>query len=120
MGIPVGGTVSAIERLRALEEAGIALSRNRHFELFQQPENQRALTLKRYLDTLATELCEGQAQGTLTLTLAPDEHGRLALGVARSDLSVRHTAHLSPEEFDALAAREGVSAVLERQGIRWA
>lgn len=111
--------MSAIDRLRALEEAGIALSRNRHFELFQQPENKRALSLERYLDTLATELREGQAQGTLTLSLAPDENGRLALGVSRSDLSVRHTAHLSPEEFDALAAREGVGAVLKHQGIRW-
>jgi hypothetical protein len=111
--------MATIDRLKALEEAGIALSRNRHFELFSEPENKRALTLKRYLANLAAEIQEGAKQGTLALTLAPDEHGRLALGVGRSDLSVRHTAHLSPEEFDALAERDGVAAVLNTQGIRW-
>ena len=111
--------MGAIDRLKALEEAGIALSRNRHFEFFQAPENKRALALERYLDTLAKELREGAVANTLTLSLDPDENGRLALGVGRGDLSVHHTAHLSPEEFDALAAREGVAAILERQGIRW-
>ncbi len=111
--------MTAIARLKALEEAGIALSRNRHFELFEKPENQRALALKHYLETLATELHDGAAEGTLTLTLSPDQHGRLALGVTRRDLSVQHTAHLSPEEFDELVALDGVAGVLESQGIRW-
>ncbi|MDP6945037.1 MAG: hypothetical protein QF464_12870, partial [Myxococcota bacterium] len=78
-----------------------------------------ALTLDRYLDTLATELQDGAAQGCLSLTLTPDENGRLALGVSRRDLSVEHTAHLSPDEFEALATRDGVAQVLENQGIRW-
>lgn len=111
--------MATIERLKALEEAGVALSRNRHFELFSQPENKRALSLSRYLDTLAEELKDGAKSGTLALTLAPDEHGRLALGVTRTDLSVQHTAHLSPEEFDALASRAGVMAILSEQGISW-
>ena len=83
--------MAAIDRLKALEEAGVALSRNRHFELFNEPENKRALTLNRYLDTLAEEIQEGAKLKALTLTLAPDEHGRLALGVARSDIAVQHT-----------------------------
>jgi len=111
--------VSAIDRLRALEEAGVELSRNRHFELFQEPENKRALTLSRYLDSLAEELHQGAKEGSLSLTLSVDAHGRLALGVARSDLAIQHTAHLSPEEFDELATREGVSAILNAQGISW-
>ena len=111
--------MATIDRLKALEEAGVALSRNRHFELFKEPENKRALALNRYLDTLAEELRDGAKHKSLTLTLAPDEHGRLALGVTRSDLSVQHTAHLSPEEFDALSEREGVAAILNAQGIRW-
>ena len=109
----------AIDRLRALEEAGIELSRNRHFELFQEPENKRALALSRYLDSLADELQAGAKEGTLTLSLSPDAHGRLALGVSRSDLAVEHTAHLSPEEFDALATRDGVMEILRAQGISW-
>ena len=111
--------MAAIDRLKTLEEAGVALSRNRHFELFNEPENKRALTLNRYLDTLAEEIQEGAKLKALTLTLAPDEHGRLALGVARSDIAVQHTAHLSPEEFDALAERDGMAAILDAQGIRW-
>ncbi len=119
METPEGGVVSAVDRLKALEETGIALSRNRHFELFQEPENKRALTLSRYLDTLADELRDGAKMGTLSLTLAPDEHGRLALGVCRVDIAVQHTAHLTPEEFDLLAARDGVTSILEGHGIRW-
>ncbi len=111
--------MATIDRLQALEEAGIALSRNRHFELFEKPENKRALSLNRYLDTLATEIYEGDRQGCLSLTLAPDEHGRLALGVYREDISIQHVAHLSPEEFDALATRDGVASILEGQGICW-
>ena len=111
--------MASVDRLKALEEAGVALSRNRHFELFNEPENKRALTLNRYLDTLAKELQEGAREGSLTLTLSPDEHGRLALGVCRPDLSVRHTAHLSPEEFDLLAKREGILEILSAQGIQW-
>jgi hypothetical protein len=111
--------MAAIDRLKALEEAGVALSRNRHFELFKAPENKRALALNRYLDTLAAELQDGAKHRSLTLTLAPDEHGRLALGVTRTDLALQHTAHLSPEEFDALAERAGVMAILDAQGIRW-
>lgn len=110
--------MTAITRLKALEEAGIALSRNRHFALFAKPENQRALALKHYLEALASELQDGASEGTLTL--APDQDGRLALGVTRRDLSVRHTAHLSPEEFDELVVLEGVAGVLESQGIHWA
>ena len=86
-------------------------------ELRQQSESIRRLAGE--VKGLAKELREGAVANTLTLSLAPDEKGRLALGVGRGDLSVHHTAHLSPEEFDALAAREGVAAILERQGIRW-
>ena len=111
--------MSAIDRLKALEEAGIALSRNRHFEFFELPDNKRALSLEHYLDALAIELQDGARLGSLSLTLAPDDNGRLALGVARADLAVKHTAHLSPEEFDELAARDGVAKILEVQGIRW-
>jgi hypothetical protein len=111
--------VSAIDRLKALEEAGIDLSRNRHFAFFQTPENRRALTLDHYLDALASELHDGARLGSLALTLSPDEHGRLALGVSREDLSVQHTAHLSPEEFDELVTRDGVANILAKQGIHW-
>jgi len=111
--------VTAIDRLKALDEAGIDLSRNRHFEFFESPENRRALSLDHYLDALAGELREGANHASLTLTLAPDEHGRLALGVGRNDLSMHHTAHLSPEEFDELAGRDGVAQILAKQGIDW-
>ena len=111
--------MKAIERLKALEEAGIALSRNRHFEFFETPDNRRALTLSRYLDHLAEMLTEGAEHNALHLSLAPDEHGRLALDLTRSDLTIRHTAHLSPEEFDTLTTRSGVADVLETHGISW-
>jgi hypothetical protein len=64
-------------------------------------------------------LSEGAKQGDLHLSLAPDEHGRLALSLTRDNLTIRHTAHLSPEEFDTLATRSGVTEVLETHGISW-
>ena len=111
--------MKAIERLKALEEAGIALSRNRHFAFFEAPENQRALTLSRYLDHLCALITEGFKRNAITLSLQPDEHGRLGLRMQRADLSVDHTAHLSPEEFDALTERDGIADILKSLGISW-
>lgn len=117
-----GGEIlmKAIDRLRLLEEAKVEMSRNRNFGLFQEPVYKRALTLHRYLDALAEEIREGHAKGSLVLGMKRDERGRVALDLHRTDLSVRHTAHLEPSEIRALAEREGIEAILHVSGILWA
>ncbi len=111
--------MNPIERLKELEAAGIELSRNRHFEFFEDAGNRRALSLSRYIEVLAAEILEGQRSQELVVTLGKDGHGRLELTLRRDDRATSHTAHLSPEEFDHLAAREGVTEALRALGVRW-
>lgn len=108
-----------IDRLKELEAAGTALSRNRHFEFFEDDGNARALALSRYVDALAAEILDGRRTGELAVGIGRDEHGRLELSLRRDDLASSHTAHLSPEEFDHLIARPEVARALGDLGVRW-
>ena len=111
--------MKAIDRLKGLEQQGVALSRNRHFQFFSEPENERALALKRYLDGVIQTIRDGIVAGAMTAELGVDEHGRLALTLTRTDLSARHVAHLSVEEFERLVADKEVADFLRTQGISW-
>ena len=111
--------MKAIERLKGLEEQGVALSRNRHFQFFSEPENERALALKRYLDGIIQTIRDGMMAGAMTAELGVDEHGRLALTLTRTDLAARHVAHLSVEEFERLVTDADVADFLKGQGISW-
>lgn len=111
--------MKAIERLKGLEAQGVSLSRNRHFQFFAEPENQRALELKRYLDGLVQTIREGVAARAMKAELSVDEHGRLALTLARTDLAARHVAHLSVEEFERLVGHRDIADFLKAEGISW-
>jgi len=106
-----------LERLRELEAAGFALSRNRHFSFFEEPANRRALSLHRYLDALAEEIAQGHAAQTLSATITEAELGPTRLDLVRRDLGVTHTAHLQPDELEALADRGEVRSILALYGV---
>ncbi|MEZ4265255.1 MAG: hypothetical protein R3F39_02665 [Myxococcota bacterium] len=109
--------MSAIERLEALRQEGIALSRNRNFEFFEEPDNRAALSLSRYLRALAQEIGGGARAGTLRLQVRPDgDHW--SVRVERVDLSVRHVARLTRQEVQWLADEGGISDVLRGAGYR--
>ncbi len=112
--------MKAIERLEQLREAGVAMSRNQNFALFAEPEFKQALSLHRYLDAIAEEIREGRERGSLQIAMNRGEDGRVALTIARTDLSTSHTAHLEPREVRALAELEGVEEALHVSGIHWA
>lgn len=105
-----------LARLEGLQAAGVAMSRNRHFDVFADPENRAALTLHRYLDALARELCDPE---DLTAISVAREEGQVTLTLERGNHLSRHVASLHPREFEALAAREGVAAALDGYGVAW-
>jgi hypothetical protein len=109
--------MSAIEKLEALRQEGIALSRNRNFEFFEEPENRAALSLSRYLRALAAEIAAGAATESLRLQVRPDGAG-WSVRVERTDLSVRHVARLSAAEARWLADEGGVGELVRRAGYR--
>lgn len=108
---------SALERLRDLQAAGVAFSRNKNFALFEQPGNREALSLHRYLDALAEEITQGHEQGSLAVTAHTPSVGPISLEIVRRDLGIKHTVHLHAEELEALGDRLEVRATLASYGI---
>lgn len=106
-----------LERLLALREAGITMSRNAHFEVFDDPRNREALSLHRYLDALAGAICDERAEAHL----GPAEHnnGVVLLTLHHPDLGARHCAHLERHELAELVDRDGVASRLDALGITW-
>ena len=107
----------ALNRLRDLHAAGVTFSRNKNFELFEDPTNREALSLHRYLDALAEEITQGHALGSLALALEVQEVGPVQLEIVRRDLGVKHTVHLHPEELEALSDRLETREVLAAYGV---
>jgi len=109
--------MKTVERLHRLEQAGIELSRNRHYDLFEDPDNRRVLSLNRYIDMLASEIREGEEEGSIELSLNRDGNGRMALCLHRTALAVKHTAHLDPDEVAVLMQRNDVARIFAERGI---
>lgn len=96
--------------LRALR-AGARLSRNRHFDLFNDPRARRAIRLHRYLIGLARDV---RAHGhEMTVTVVGGDEGNVALCIELPTLHGRRTAYLSRTELDLLAEEApGVALLL--------
>lgn len=109
--------MGAIERLEALRQEGVELSRNRNFEFFEEPDNRAALSLSRYLRALAQEIGVGAQAGTLRLQVRA-VGDRWSVRVERTDLSVRHVARLSCREVQWLCEDGGVGELVRRAGYR--
>jgi hypothetical protein len=109
--------MKTVERLHRLEQAGVELSRNRNYDLFEQPDNRRVLSLNRYLDMLASEIREGEEEGSIELSLNSNGNGRLALYLHRTSLAIKHTAHLDPEEVAVLMKRTDIARIFAEKGI---
>ncbi len=105
-----------LARLEALQAAGVSMSRNRHFDVFADPDNRSALALHRYLDALAQELCDPTDLTSIAVQRADDE---VTLTVERGAPVSTHVAVLHPREFDALSERDGVAEALDAHGVAW-
>jgi len=100
--------------LRALR-AGARLSRNRHFALFEDRHTRRAITLHRFLSSVAEDVLahgEGLEVTLLEAPLRPAD--RFALEIRFPRLHGRRTAYLSAFELSLLAEdAPGVAPILE-------
>ena len=105
-------TETRLQRLEALRAAGVAMSRNQHFELFKDPANRSALSLSRYLEALARELVEADDDDVQVA----DEGDHVVLTLRDPARASRHVARLSRAEFDVLAEQPGVVPTLARVG----
>ena len=108
---------SALDRLRDLQAAGVAFSRNKNFALFEEPGNREALSLHRYLDALAEEITQGHGHGSLAVTAQEPPIGPVSLEIMRRDLGIKHTVHLHADELEALGDRLEVRAILATYGV---
>lgn len=94
--------------LRALR-GGAQLSRNRHFNLFEDPRARRALRMHRYLMSIVADLEANE--GELTVTTVEDAEGRYALRLEFPCLHGHRVAFLSELELELLA--EDAPAIAE-------
>lgn len=107
---------AAAKRIIELEEAGIAMSRNRHFDLFQEHENRRALVLYRELRYWAEMIREHHASGELQVTVSFDEQRRqLRINLPRIEGTV--TLWLDELEYQLLRREEGIEQILPARSL---
>ena len=104
---------ATIKRLRELEEAGIELSRNAHYDLFQDPQNRDALALHRQLKRWAEIILEHRRRDDLrwSLTWSADG-GEAELTLEFPSMSGRCVLRLHREELERLRAAPGMAEIL--------
>ena len=86
--------------LRALR-AGARLSRNRHFNLFTNPRARRALSVHRYLTSIARDVA--QNPDDICVERIPGDHAGYALRIEIPLVRGRRTAYVSAYELALLA-----------------
>lgn len=104
---------SDARKLEELEAAGVDFSRNRNFELFRDPDNRRALDLRRRLSAWAFLIRSQHAAGDLRLRVTHEEGGRFALlELSFPSLCGRWSLRLSRDELELLRREEGLAELL--------
>lgn len=101
-----------LARLRELEAQGASFSRNREFALWEDPDNERVLALKRYLVRLADEIVRLSEAGRADVAVRPVDDQVVEVVLTIPDLSARHVARLSTEQLGYLRQDTRVSALL--------
>ena len=109
--------VSAVARILELEADGIAMSRNRHFELFQKRENRAALEVWRHVAAVRRSLFKYRTLGEVQLTLAPLDDTHLRLIAEVEEISARLEWRLHAGEIGILLRHPDVRAWFDQCGI---
>lgn len=106
----------ALERILELESAGVVMSRNRHFELFEREENRAALQAWRSVAALRQSLEDHRRLGETKLELTPSD-GRYRL-VARIDgIAAKLEWRLHAGEIGLLLRNPDVRLWFEWSGV---
>lgn len=104
-----------MQLLARLRHEGQALSRNRNFELFQQPAARRALKLHLHLQRLERDLLRFASRGRITLQAAPAEAGaggRVVIEIVVPALAMRRQVYVSPDELQLLLEKPEIARIL--------
>ena len=83
--------------------AGVRLSRNRHFGLFQDARARQGLRLYRYLRSVAADVSTYGDMLTVAVVEQSDVAGDIALRIDIPRLNGHRTAYLRPAELELLA-----------------
>ncbi len=95
-------TEQRLRHVRALEESGAPLSRNRAFDAFEDPSYREALRLRRRLRGLARELRRGRRPAAVR----SGEGDRLELRFVDKRARFRHSLFLTRAELAYILALE--------------
>jgi hypothetical protein len=102
--------------VRQLLDEDQPLSRNRHFDTFDDAVGRRALRVSRHLRALERDILSQRAGGTRVAVHKEEREGE---GVIRLELfgaRFRRVAYLSLAEFEILLSLPGVKEAVESQG----
>ena len=104
-------TLQLVARLR---REGDALSRNRNFELFEDPATRRAQKLHLHLLRLERDLVRFARQGRVRLLSGPvyGRNGRLVIEVVVPALSMRRHVYLDARELDLIMEKPEIAEIL--------
>ena len=89
------------------------LSRNRHFDTFDDPAGRRALRLSRQLRALEKEILAAHQRDGGARCVAEEREGAVIIRLEWASLAARRTSYLKPDEFRLLLGRPGVRAALQ-------
>jgi len=101
-----------------LRREGDALSRNRNFELFEEPVARRAQKLHLHLLRLERDLIRFAGQGRVRLVSAGANgaNGRPVIEMVVPALSLRRRVYLDPGELKLLMDKAEIAEILEEDG----
>lgn len=108
---------AALRRILELERDGVAFSRNRHFDVFEERENRAALDLWNHIEAVRRALYKHHALGTVQLSLQRTEAGPCVLEVTIAEIGARARWHLDPREIGLLMRDAGVREWFAAAGI---
>jgi hypothetical protein len=88
------------------------LSRNRHFDTFNDPLGRWALRVSKHLRALEREILETQRRGQPATVSREERDGTVVIRLDVPSMRARRVAYLSPPEFEILLGRPGVREAL--------
>lgn len=105
-----------LARLRAIEGAGISLSRNKNFGLFSNPHNLSALRARHYLDRLGRSMLRVAEDGRGSISIHQSGES-IEVALVAPWLAARRSAFLTAEELVGLGEDPAVAQLLRSLGV---
>ncbi len=110
--------MSAVARILELEARGISMSRNRHFEVFQERENRAALLVWRHVAAVRRSLFKHRRLGEVILSLESEPGGEYHRLVAEiHEIAARLEWRLHAGEVGILLRDPDVRVWFESAGL---